>query len=151
VSDQQPRDRPSPSFSWSAHPARERRAHAAGSLFAIAALAVAAWQFGQHPGWALIAVLVLILALNRFFFPSRFIVDGEGITAHYPMRRRRCRWQDLRRFVHDDRGGYLSTRALPSRLDAFRGLHVLFGAERARVVAEIRRHMVAQEAQPCSG
>ena len=34
--------------------------------------------------------------------------------------RQRLRWPDVRRFVHDAHGGYLSTRARPSTLDAFR-------------------------------
>ena len=147
-------------FSWSAHPARERPRQAILSALAITALAVAAGRLGQHPGWSLLAALVLVAALNRFFFPSRFTIDANGITARYPLGRRRLEWHRLRRFLHDARGGYLSTRATASRLDAYRGTHLLFGSSRARVVELIQARIAApaleqvsinREGTPCAG
>ncbi len=148
------------SYSWSAHPARERRGSAIISILVIAGLAYAAGRCGQHPGWSLLALLALVLALNRFFFPSHFTIDQGGITARYPLRRSRVEWRQLRRFVHDTRGGYLSTHATPSRLDPYRGLHLLFGNRRAGVIERIRTSMQALtiepteetgEATPCNG
>ena len=137
-------------FSWRAHPARERRGGAALALAIIASVAVAAWlSFG--PGWSIAAGIVLILALNRFFFPSRFVIDHEGITATYLLRTQRFRWADLRRFVHDERGGYLSRRAKRSGLDAYSGMHILFGEHRNSVIATIQEHMCdkAEGGQTC--
>ena len=37
--------------------------------------------------------------------------DADGITARYPLRSQRCRWADVRRFMADAHGGYLSTRS----------------------------------------
>src|SRR5688572_2056883 len=105
-------------FSWEAHPARERRGGAIGALVVIAAMTAAAY-FSFGAAWAARWAVVLIIALNRFFFPSRFVIDEQGITAKYPLRKQRFRWNDLRRFVHDKNGGYLSTRARSSRFDAF--------------------------------
>ena len=148
------------SYSWSAHPARERLGQALFSTLIIAGLAYAAGRCGQHPGWGLLAILVLVLALNRFFFPSRFTIDQHGITARYPLQRRRLEWHQLRRFVHDARGGYLSTRASASRLDPYRGLHLLFGNRRSRVIERIQDRMAQsaadltasnREGTPCSG
>jgi hypothetical protein len=125
---------------WRAHPARERPAAAACGLGIIAAVAAAAWwSFGA--GWAIGSLVVLVLALNRFFFPSRFSIDAQGIAARYLLRSQRVRWAHVRRFAHDERGGYLSTRGRPSRLDAYSGVHVLFGAHRDEVIQAVRRHM----------
>lgn len=126
-------------FSWRAHPARERRAQAVMALGVIAAFCVVVFLAFASWAWTALCFVVLVASLSRFFFPSRFEIDDEGITARYPLRRMRLRWTELRRFVHDRYGGYLSTRARPSRLDAFKGMHILFGAQRDRVVATIDR------------
>ncbi len=85
--------------------------------------------------------VVLVFALNRFFFRSRFEIDADGITARFPLRKQRVRWADTRRFVVDDNGGFLSSRVKRSRLDAWQGLHVLFGRQREPVIESIRAHL----------
>ena len=127
-------------FSWQAHPARERVGGALGGAGVIAAVGGAAYlSFGA--GWSILSVIVLVVALNRFFFPSRFTIDPEGITARYPLRTQRFRWGDLHRWAVDRHGCYLSTRARRSRLDAYRGMHVLFGRHREAVLDGIRDHL----------
>lgn len=130
-----------PEFTWQAHPARERVGAAVGGAVAIVAITAVIHISFQSLGWALLALAVLVVSLNRFFFRSRFRIDDEGIIARYPLRSQRLGWADIRRFVFDNNGGYLSTRARPSRLDAYRGLHVLFGSRRDDVIAQIRAHL----------
>ncbi len=127
-------------FSWQAHPARERVGGALAGVGVIAAVGGAVYlSFGG--GWSSLSVIVLVGALNRFFFPSRFTIDPEGITARYPFRTQRFQWGDLRRWAVDRHGCYLSTRARRSRLDAYRGMHVLFGRCREAVLDGIRDHL----------
>lgn len=128
-------------FAWRAHPAREHVGRAAFGAALIAGLAALTSLFMQSVPWGLFAAAILLLTLNRFFLPSRFTIDAEGITARYPLRRQRLRWAELRRYASDDHGGYLSTRARRSWLDAYRGLHVLFGEHREVVSARIRAHL----------
>jgi hypothetical protein len=130
-----------PELSWKAHPIRER--HLAGALTTLLILALGAAIFvGMGSlAWSILAVIVLVLALNRFYFPSRFEIDHEGITARYLFSRERYEWSSVRRFLWDHRGAYLSTRAKSSWLDAYRGLTVLFGAHRAEIMKLIRQHM----------
>lgn len=129
------------SFSWRAHPAKERLTHTTVALVVILAFAALAYLAFGSPGWAGLSIVVLVLALNRFFFPSRYTIDEEGITANYPLRKVRMLWKDLRRFVHDRHGGYLSTRARKSRLDAYQGMHILFDDQRDRIIECIDRLM----------
>jgi hypothetical protein len=143
-------DQPDRAFSWRAHPAAEHRGRAALAAVAVLAVAAAAAAFAGSAWWGLFALVVLVVALNRFYFPSRFTIDDDGITAAYPLRTRRCPWTELRRFVHDEAGGYLSRRIRPSRLDAFGGMHVLFGGQRELIIDRIRR-LMAREGRPCSG
>ena len=114
-------------FTWQAHPARERKQAAIGAAMIVAGVCLAAWIFTHSLVWAGLAGVVLVAALNRFYFPSRFVINAEGITARYLLRTQQIRWDDIRRFVQDNRGGYISTRAKRSWLDAYRGMHILFG------------------------
>jgi hypothetical protein len=130
-----------PELSWKAHPFKER--HLAGILTSLLILALGASIFvatGSLAG-SVLGILVLVLALNRFYFPSRFEIDPEGISAHYLLSRERYEWSSVRRFLWDRRGAYLSTRARASWLDAYRGLTVLYGAHQAEIMKLIRRHM----------
>ena len=128
-------------FTWQAHPARERVGAATLAISLIGALAGAVGMSFQSPIWAAAALLVLLAALSRFFFPSRFVINADGITARYPLRTQQIRWKNIRRFVQDDRGGYISTRAKRSWLDAYRGMHILFGTQREAVIERIRARL----------
>lgn len=144
----EPRSQAESQFSWTAHPAFERPRHAVAASVVILAIAVAIWLSFESLAWGGLALIVLLLALNRFFLPSRFTITSEGITATYPLLRKRAQWRYLRRFVCDDHGGYLSTRSQPSRMDAYRGMHLLFGrdaTQRDAIIKRIRGHMARNE------
>lgn len=129
-----------PEFSWRAHPAAERIGAAVGAMATIAGLAAATGlSFGAE--WAAAAAIVLVLSLRRFFFPSSYAIDGQGITARSALTTRRLRWAHARRFLTDGNGGYLSSRANRSWLDAYRGMHVLFGRHRDEVLGRISDHL----------
>ena len=128
-------------FTWQAHPARERVGAAALAIGLIGAFAGAVGLSFQSPVWAAVALLVLLAALNRFFFPSRFVINADGISARYLLRTQQLNWHNVRRFVQDDRGGYISTRAKRSWLDAYRGMHILFGTQRETVIKRIRARL----------
>ena len=128
-------------FSWQAHPARERRAHSVMAFGFILIFSALIFASVGNPAWGAASLVILVLGLNRFFFPSRYVIDDEGITAKYPLRRLHYRWTELRRFVHDQYGGYLSTRSRPSRLDAYKGMHIQFGGRRDDIIECINRHM----------
>ena len=129
-------------LSWRAHPARERPAAALlGGLAVIAVALLCAALGGVF--WGILAVVVLLLSLNRFFFPSRFAIDSEGVTASYLLGTQRCRWSETRRLSCDRHGLYLSRRSRRSRLDAYRGVHLLFGRWREEVLRTVRSSLAA--------
>jgi hypothetical protein len=130
-------------YSWVAHPAREQPARAAVGLVWILAVAAVLYATTFSLFWPAFAVIFLLAALNRFFFSSRYIVDEEGITATCLLRWQRMNWVDVKRFVHDERGGMLSDRPRPSRLDAYRGVHVLFGKDGPQAVRAIEERLRA--------
>lgn len=132
---------------WTAHPARQRPEQAVLALGLVAVFSIAVLLSAQSVLWACFAAALLLVALNRFFLPSRFVLDAEGITARYPLRTASRRWADLRRFHVDEYGGYLSTHAQPSRLDAYRGIHLLFDEQRETIVREIARRLPEEARQ----
>ncbi|MEE9167423.1 MAG: hypothetical protein V3U24_08200 [Candidatus Neomarinimicrobiota bacterium] len=134
-------DNGSETFIWSVHPARERVGAAVGASGAILVMAFLIYFSFQNVLWSCLACVVMLLALNRFYFPSRFIINNEGITARYLFATQRYRWREVRRFLNDDRGAYLSSRVRPSRLDVYRGMNILFGRHREAVVETIRKQL----------
>ena len=139
----------SETLAWRVHPARERPVAACAALVVIAAMAWLSADLMEHAGWGVFAAVVLLVALQRFFVPSEYCVDAEGVTVRLPWTTQRYRWEAVRRFVHGERGGFLSSRSRPSALDAFRGMPLLFGRRREEVIACIRRHL-PEEAR-CAG
>lgn len=129
-----------PVLRWSAHPAREHRGRALAGVVVIAALAGVTGVLGGHPLWGLAAALFLVLALNRFYLPSAFELDDDGIRARYPLGRERCRWTEVRHLAVGREGGWLSRR-VDDRRRRGRGVHVLFGAQREVVLDAIRTRL----------
>ncbi len=132
---------PAAAFTWHAHPAGERTGPAVLGLVIVAALAAAVWATVHSVTGAVVSAIVLVVSLNRFYFRSHFEIDSDGIIARYPLRTQRLRWSDTRRFVVGHYGGFLSGRSKPSRLDAWQGLHILFGRQRATVIDRIQAHL----------
>lgn len=128
-------------LAWHAHPAVERAGAAVFAAATVLSVGAAVGVATASVAWGVLGLVVLVAALNRFFLPSRFVIDSDGITARYPLRRQRYRWRDVRRFLVDEHGGWLSTRATRSWLDPHRGLHVLFGRQRQAVIDRIRAHL----------
>ena len=126
---------------WTAHPARERSAAAVIASCAVLCASVLVYLAFDGLWWGVGAALLLVTTLNRFYFPSRFQIDDEGITARYLLRRQRLKWKDIRRMACDGHGAYLSSRSRASRLDAYSGMHVLFGRKRDSVVEQLRAHL----------
>jgi len=142
----------SDAFTWAAHPLRERPGHAALAIVAVllcGLMVATSFEYqltGMLTGGA--AMVLLLLSLNKFFLPSSFAIDDQGITAAWPLSRRHMAWSDLRLFAHDTQGGYLSIKARPSRWDTVlrsNGMHVLFGPKAEAIAQRIAAHMPPHE------
>ena len=127
-------------LAWTAHPARERPVAAVAVAGAILALALLSGLV-IGPVGGVVAAVVLAASLHRFFLPSRFSIDTEGVTAENRFSRRRIAWEEVRRFGHDRLGGYLATRRHEPRLGPRRGIHLLFGTSREDVLRLIRQRL----------
>lgn len=97
----------------------------------------------EQIAWGLFAILIMVVGCNRFFFPTRYELDAEGITARFPLKTIHYQWTELRRFVYDETGGFLSPRARRSFLDEYRGISLLFPEDAEPIIAEIRQRLPA--------
>ena len=130
---------------WRVWPARERVGKSVFALVLIFLTAVVVGMYACGSGgtvmegvlWGVGSLIVFGLTLSSYFFPSEFVIDEEGIVAKFPMRQKRMKWRDIRRFVHRDGLGYLSTRSRVSRLDGYRGISIRFGDDEEKVAGRI--------------
>ncbi|MCH7703497.1 MAG: PH domain-containing protein [Planctomycetes bacterium] len=120
-------------YEWSVHPARERAWQTAFGIGVIAAFGFVVFREVRSAVWVLGAVVAMVIALNRFFFPSRYRIDAEGVTARYPFATRSCRWELIRRIDFGERGAMLSPFDRPSPLDRRRGIVIDFGRHAVEV------------------
>jgi hypothetical protein len=132
---------------WRVHPFRERYCAACSAVSVLLAMAWLAAELMQSLWWAVIAFLLLAASLKSFFLPSEFQIDDDGVTVRSLFKVSRLRWLEIRRFLHDKHGGFLSTRSKSSFFDSFRGIHLLFGENREAVIDRISRHMNSEDAR----
>lgn len=127
-----------PGAGWSAWPAAESPGRTAALSLAIAAFAILAGILGGDLLWALTAVALLSIGLNRWFLPTTYEVDEDRLVAGYPLRRRAIRWINARRLVLDEAGGWMSDSRSGRR--GRRGLDLYWGREPDRTRALVAEH-----------
>lgn len=126
-------------FVWTAHPARERPLAAVGAACVIVLFAGATYLFSERETWALFVTAVFCLALNRFYFVTRYSISDDEITARLPLlRTRTLRWDEVRRIEIGPNGAWVSPYRRRSWREQRRGVHVLFGRQRERILRELR-------------
>ncbi len=139
--------------SWVSHPLRENKSGSVVAVLMVLITGVAVYVFSDGMGasrvsavaWGCFSCAALVFSLRSFFFPHRFRIDEEGIIAKSVFGVQRIRWDQVRRFVCNENGGYLSTRKIPSRLDVYRGVHIRFGPSRETVIEQIRQRIKVHE------
>lgn len=128
-------------FTWRAHPARERPLTAIMAGVCVFALALSVYAFSGTTAWAVVSAVVLCLSLSRFFFATHYEADADAITMRASFGRRRLVWSEIRRAEFGPRGAWLSPLGRRSWREARRGIHVLFGARREEVLAQLRARL----------
>ena len=95
----------------------------------------------EGPGYGLVSLAVLVASLWRYWLPTRYRLDGQGVWVAHLGWERLHPWGQFRRAeVHRD-GIFLSPFPRASRLDAFRGFFLRFGGCRGEVVSFVREHV----------
>lgn len=132
-----------PGIAWVSHPFVQSTKRASFALSAVFASGFfAAWMM-ESAGFGIIASALLFFSLSKFFFPTRYRLDENGVTVKSTTQTFTRPWKQFRSYYVDPNGVLLSPFAVPSRLENFRGLYVTFKDNKDEVVAYVKAHIKA--------
>ena len=69
---------------WESHPLRREKPAKSMLLIALIVISAAAAAFGfEHWFYGVFSLGALTVSLSRYFFPTRYALDGEGIGSEH--------------------------------------------------------------------
>lgn len=130
---------------WESFPLRREKPAKSMLLVALIVASSAAAAIGfEHWFYGLFSLAALTASLSRYFFPTRYVLNGEGISSEHLGLKRRRFWGEFRRADEQRDGIFLRPSVRPSRLDSFRGVFLRFDQNRAEVARFVRCHVPNQ-------
>jgi hypothetical protein len=124
---------------WQVHPLAEApRMKSLVLTVTVVAVSAAVWVSFQSFGYGFLALAILAGSLSRYFVPTRYRLDDNGVETSHLGVRHRMAWEQVRRVSVGDEGILLSPFASANRLDAFRATLLRFGGNRESVVRYVR-------------
>jgi len=138
-------DVPGDTLEWVSHPVKRRPwVSLAVTLFncMCGALVHATTGSAAFTGLALV---ILFASLAKFYFPTRYVLDNEGVTVKTTTQTLKKPWSQYRSSYSDKNGLLLSPFAEPSRLENFRGLYLIFANNKDEVTAFVRARVDERE------
>lgn len=88
--------------------------------------------------FAIFAMVVLMLSLAKFYFPTHYRLSSEGVFIKTTTQKIHKPWSQFRSSYADKNGILLSPFPEPSRMENFRGLFVMFWNNRDEVTAFVK-------------
>lgn len=123
---------------WKVHPLKEHWVKSVTViLFLISIFTIIQSEFRQ-PVLTLISIVVLVGSLLRYFLPTEYRVNDEGIQITFLGRTKVRKWTEFKSFYVCKTGVQLSPFPRPHWLDTFRGYFVLFGKDKHIIVEYIK-------------
>ncbi len=132
-------------LSWTAWPMQRSPFRA---MMGLAFIALVAWtlQSWLHAGYfTIVAVLLLWGQVAGFYLPTRYTISDDRVAVRGIIAKREKEWVDFRSYFVDRDGVLLSPFIGRSRLERFRGLSLMFHANREEVVAFVEAKLGAGE------
>ena len=127
---------------WESHPLRREKPAKSILLVAlIVSAAVAAAVGFEHWFYGVFSLGALTASLSRYFFPTRYVLDGAGISSEHLGLKQRRSWAEFRRADEHRDGIFLRPSLRSSRLDSFRGVFLRFDQNREEVAHFVRCHV----------
>ena len=124
---------------WASHPLRdEARGKSATLILVIVGFSAGVWWSLENPVYGLVALVVLVAAMSRYFLPVRYCLTDREVTVTHAGVTRRMPWTRFRNFYVHPNGVFLSPFLRPSRLDTFQGCFLRFCRNREEVLAVVR-------------
>ncbi len=129
-------------LSWVSHPLKRSTGKSAVAVSAVVISVIfGAWYMESYLFGAL-AGLVMFGSLAKFFLPTTYTFDVEGVTVKTTTHTLTRPWSMFRSFYTDKNGVLLSPFIGPSRLENFRGLYITFADNRESVLQIVAAQVV---------
>ena len=131
------------SVRWQSHPVVDDYPRSIMAVAIIAAVCFAVYAAFQSVGYVLLSVVVLGASLSRYFLPTDYELDDQGISVRFLGKRRRTAWDEFHRYDRHKDGLFLSPFEERSRLDSFRGTFLRFRRNAEEVTGFVERKIQA--------
>ncbi len=134
------------SYSWNSHPAKERPVAAVVVLTAILTIFYFVYDITGSPVMVLVAVLIFMISLSTFFFPTKYTVDEKQVVIKYLYSSKERNLSAFRTIFPGRRGVLLSPFLGPSRLENYRGFYLRYGKDNKERVDEFLKDLFDSKA-----
>ncbi|MBN2294457.1 MAG: hypothetical protein JXM70_18655 [Pirellulales bacterium] len=132
---------PPPSARWRVWPLIDQPVWGVGLLVATTFVGLVTYWITGRPQLALLAIVVIAAAMWRFFLPTSFQLDRNGLEQIRFGYRRRVPWKSIRRHERCQTGVLLLPHSDDCPLDRLRGLFLPWNDNREEVLAQIDFHL----------
>ncbi len=123
---------------WTVHPMKRHRwVTILVTIFIFVVSAVVLYTT-ESRWFAVFAMVVMMLSLAKFYFPTHYKLDDEGVFIRTTTQKLHKPWSQYRSCYADKNGVLLSPFAEPSRMENFRGLYVMFWNNKDEVTAFVK-------------
>jgi hypothetical protein len=127
---------------WRVHPLTENAWKSLLLWLIIAATGIGAYQWTGWPGMGAIAVVLLVVSMAPYIFPTNYLMDVDGIEITFIGVKRFREWTEFRNFLPHKDGVHLSTFKRPNAMEAFRGSYIRFKpGNREEVLRFLEKHI----------
>jgi hypothetical protein len=133
------------SFSWKSHPARERPVAAMVVTLFILVVLYLVYNLSGSFIMVLVGILVFLLTLSTFYFPTRYTVDEKRVVIRYMFNIKSRNLSAFRSVYPGLRGVLLSPFLAPSRLENFRGFYLRYGKDNKAEVDSFLKDLLGEE------
>jgi len=93
--------------------------------------------------YALIALIMLFISFSRYFFPTSYEIDENGVTVSFLFLKSHHNWNTYLRYIIHSNGIFLTPFKKQSRLENFRGDFLRFNnaIDQKKVLTTIENHI----------
>ena len=101
----------------------------------VLAICVGVYYSFESLGWALLSAGFFAVSLARYFLPTSYELNADGVRVSFFFTVKSIRWSSVRRVDGHRQGLHLSPFERPSLLDSFRGTFLRFRDNADEVVS----------------
>ena len=131
------------SIRWSCHPVKRRPLLSVGITLLVMFIIAMVFNTTQSVFFGLLAFIIMFVSLAKFYFPTHYCLSDKGVTVKTTSQTLTKNWSEFRSFYPDKNGILLSPFAVPSKLENFRGLFIMFNENRDEVTSFVKNHIVS--------